>query len=304
MIMEYLAIHGWMAHKIDYYGHTRAWSQRGSAVSALAAGFLVFLEGTYQNIFLYSIIPYLANFFLVLSYPKELNRSNTRRNSIKRETIPEFIQKLWKVTQNIKVATIISTSALHTAYLSGVKDFIQPMMAALALALPMMAFIENPDKKTGLVVGVLYFFIYLLTAFASSIAGKVASRLDHKAAIATVTLVIGLAFGALSGLFYNSLYLSLAIVAFVMVYILENLRKPILVGYIVDEVPEEILTSVLSVQNFIEAIFAAVIALLFGWLADLYGIGFGLIILSLGLLSLLILLEILSYFKTSHLKFD
>jgi MFS family permease len=298
MMMEYLTIQGWYDQKIDYYGHTRAWSQRGSAISALVAGFLVFLEGTYQNIFLYSIIPYLLNFFLVLSYPKELNRKNFDVKSTKRESIPEFVRKLWKVTRSIKVATIISTSALHSAYLKGVKDFIQPMMAALAIGLPFLAFIQNPEKKTGLVVGVLYFFIYMLTAFASSQAGKLASKINRKAVIASATLFTGLASGMLAGWFYNAHYLALAIGAFLLVYVLENLRKPILTGFVVDEVPEEILTSVLSVQNFLKTIFAAAIAFLLGWFADLYGIGFGLVILSSGLLIIVFVLEIASRFKT------
>jgi len=297
MIMEYLTLQHWYDLKIDYYGHTRAWSQRGSAISSLIAGFLVFLEGTYQNIFLYSIFPYLMNFFLVLSYPKELNRNNARRKVIKQETIPEFIQKLWQVTRNIKVAAIISTSALHSAYLKGVKDFIQPMMATLAIGLPFLTFIQNPEKKIGLVVGVLYFFIYMLTAFASSKAGILAAKLKRKAKIAFVTLFMGLTFGLLSGWFYELQYLSFAIGAFLLVYVLENLRKPILTGYVVDEVPEEILTSVLSVQNFLKTIFTAIIALTLGWFADLYGIGLGLVMLSLGLMVIVIILESIAYFK-------
>ncbi len=297
MIMEYLTIHGWYNFKIDYYGHTRAWSQRGSAISSIVAGFLVFLEGTYQNIFLYSIIPYLLNFFLVLSYPKELNRNHSRRNLSTQESIPEFLRKLWRVTRHIRVASIISTSALHTAYLKGVKDFIQPMMAALAIALPFLDFIQNPEKKTGLVVGILYFFIYMLTAYASSQAGKLSAKIKRKAAISSATLFLGLAFGTLAGWLYDTHYLSFAIGAFLLVFVLENLRKPILTGYVVDEVPEEILTSVLSVQNFLKTIFAAMIAFLLGWFADLFGIGLGLVILSSGLLIIVILLESVAYFK-------
>ena len=116
IIMDYLTLHGWYDQKIDYYGHTRAWSQRGLAVSSLIAGFLVFLEGTFQNIFLYSVIPYIANFILVLSYPKELNKNQSNKKNEKRETLGNFLSKLWKVTQNIKVASIISTAAVHTAY--------------------------------------------------------------------------------------------------------------------------------------------------------------------------------------------
>ena len=42
MIMDYLKINNWSEYKIDYYGHTRSWSQKGSAISSLLAGLLVF----------------------------------------------------------------------------------------------------------------------------------------------------------------------------------------------------------------------------------------------------------------------
>ena len=66
MIMDYLKIKGWEDQKINYYGHTRSWSQKGSAISSLIAGGIVFYSGSYRNIFLYSIIPYLVNLFLIL----------------------------------------------------------------------------------------------------------------------------------------------------------------------------------------------------------------------------------------------
>ncbi len=57
MIMEYLNLNGWEHQAINYYGHTRSWSQMGSAISALLAGFIVYFGGDYQVIFLYSIFP-------------------------------------------------------------------------------------------------------------------------------------------------------------------------------------------------------------------------------------------------------
>ena len=59
IIMTYLAQNNWSDQKINYYGHTRSWSQRGAAISSLAAGLIVFYTGNYEKIFLYSIIPYI-----------------------------------------------------------------------------------------------------------------------------------------------------------------------------------------------------------------------------------------------------
>ena len=79
MIFEYLKMNGWQDQKVDYYGHTRSWSQNGSAVSALIAAAIVFVSGRYDVIFLISILPYILNLFLMLSYPQELDGISTRR---------------------------------------------------------------------------------------------------------------------------------------------------------------------------------------------------------------------------------
>jgi len=61
MIFDYLKIKGWQDQKVHYYGHTRSWSQLGSALSALIAGVLVFFTGHYRLIFVFSTIPYVLD---------------------------------------------------------------------------------------------------------------------------------------------------------------------------------------------------------------------------------------------------
>ena len=74
MIFDYLKVKGWEDQKSDYYGNTRSWSQKGSALSALSAGLIVFITNNYSLIFLFSIIPYILDFLLILSYPSYLDR--------------------------------------------------------------------------------------------------------------------------------------------------------------------------------------------------------------------------------------
>ena len=56
MIFEYLKYKSWEDQKVHYYGHTRSWSQVGSAVSSLIAAIIVFCSGRYTNIFLFTLI--------------------------------------------------------------------------------------------------------------------------------------------------------------------------------------------------------------------------------------------------------
>lgn len=291
MIMSYLEMNNWQNQKINYYGHTRSWSQKGSAISALIAGFLVFFSGNYQYIFLFSIIPYLINFGLILSYPKKLNKSQKRSNNQKKWGVKIVVKNIFTVIKNPSVLKIINTTSIHTAYLKALKDYIQPLMIQVILLIPLLSPLDI-QKKNGLFIGFFYFVIYLLTSQASKIASKVANKKRDQ--IAHVTLLIGFGFGILSGLFYNFDYLILSLVFFVGIYIIENLRKPILTGFIADEVPNEILTSVISIQSQVKTIMTALLAFVFGICADFFGIGKALFMISLILIVLTILLHLVN----------
>ena len=279
MMMDYLKLNNWSDHKILYYGHTRSWSQKGSAISSLIAGILVYYSGNYQNIFLYSMIPYLINLLVVLSYPKEVNYALKKKGGNVRLTTKSLIHTL----RQPNVIKLINTTALHSAYLKSIKDYIQPLLINIAILIPF--FIETePEKKNGLFIGVFYFIIYLITSHASKYSSKTASK-SYKN-IPYTTLIIGFMAGILSGVFYvNNLWI-LSVIFFVAVYYIENLRKPILTGYVSDHVPNEILTSVLSVQSLLKTAITAILALAFGLIADNFGIGISLIAVSLSLLTI------------------
>ena len=57
MIYQYLKLNKWSHQKVNYYGHTRSWSQLGSAVSALFAGLIVFYSGNIVRFFWHQLSP-------------------------------------------------------------------------------------------------------------------------------------------------------------------------------------------------------------------------------------------------------
>ncbi len=290
MIMDYLKINDWASQKISYYGNTRSWSQKGSAVSSLIAGIIVYFSENYEYIFLVSIVPYILNLILITSYPKELNYSNHQKISNNKNSLISTIQAFYSIIKRPNVLKIINTSAVHSAYLKAVKDYIQPLMVNIALIIPIMVNIDT-EKKNGILVGVIYFIIYLITAKASQFSSKVAT--ENKKNISFITLLLGFGAGILCGIFYTFDLWIIAIIAFVGIYIIENIRKPILTGYISDNVPNEILTSVISVQSQLKTIITVLIALAFGIIADNFGIGISFIVVSLFLLISTILLNLI-----------
>ncbi len=283
MIMDYLRLNHWEDQKIIYYGHTRSWSQKGSALSSLIAGIIVFYSGSYQHIFLYSVIPYLLNLFLIFSYPSEINRSEHRENPEGKRQFLFMVKSLAKIIRKPQVLGIINTTALHSAYLQAIKDYIQPVMASVALLIPVLVHADT-EKKNGVVIGVFYFFIYLASSWASKMSASVAAK--NKTHIAYLTLLAGLLSGMISGLFYMVSWQVMALIAFVGIYLVENIRKPFLTGFIADHVPYENLVSVISAQSLLKTIMTAVIAFLAGFIADRLGIGTAIMAVSLLLLIL------------------
>ena len=290
MMMDYLKLNNWATYKSEYYGHTRSWSQRGSALSALLAGLLVFIDGNYQNIFIYSVIPYAINFILILSYPQEIDKPK-KKYEMKKTSFRNSFRTLFSVLKQKSVFKLVSTSAFHTAYLKALKDYIQAIMLGIALLLPSIKGIDI-DRQNGIIIGILYFIIYLLTSFASQYSSVILKKAPTN--LARKTLLLGLLFGAACGVFFIYDIWIWAFVAFTLIYIIENIRKPILTAFIADNVPNELLTSVYSSQSQLRTLFSAAIAFVFGVLADIWGIGIALVLVSS---IMLILTGFISYRK-------
>jgi MFS family permease len=288
MIMDYLKLQQWENHKIAYYGHTRSWSQKGSALSALLAGIVVFFSGNYSIIFLISIIPYLFNFINIYTYPAEIDYALKKKGS-NTKALQGVLKDFFLAIKKRKVLEIVNSSALHTAYLKSIKDYIQPLMVNIAVVLPILSAVEV-KSRSGLVIGIAYFFIFLLASFASRKAGRLSAlNIVH---IERKSLLLGLLFGVACGGLYYFEYWGLSLLLFILLYVVENLRKPILTGFLVDNVPAGILTSILSAQSFYQTMATAILSVMIGFLADAYGIGMSLVISTLLLCVLTLLIAV------------
>jgi len=208
----------------------------------------------------------------------KLNRSPFKNNSGKPFKIGEAIKSFVEVIRQRPVLNIIYSSAVHTAYLRATKDYIQLVMLHLVVLIPIFDY-SDPEKKNGLFIGILYFFIFLATSLASRKSALIADRSRRN--IAYLTLLVGFFAGIISGVSYQSGIWIISFLAFAAIYVVENIRKPILTGAVAKEVPEEILTSVISAQSLLRTILTSLLALAFGIIADQAGIGISLVAISL-----------------------
>jgi MFS family permease len=286
MIFQYLKVNHWEKQKVDYYGHTRSYSQMGSAVSALAAGGIVFYAGNYSSIFLASTIPYLMGMVLIYSYPKYLEGESGVFSMVAiSQKFKQVVVAFGNTFRSLYYVRTLTNLSLYTGYYRAVKDYIQPLLKTFALSIPVFAWLSD-DKKTAALVGIIYFFIYLLTAFASRRSGRFNKIFHHPNTAMNRTILIGFAIGLLTGLAFFIHYYVLAIVGFLAIILLENLRKPIGIAGIAELTKEEAMATSLSVESQAKSLFAALVSILLGWLADIYNPGLAILVVSAFLLIL------------------
>ncbi len=281
MIFDYLKMKGWDDQKVYYYGHTRSYSQLGSAISALIAGFLVFFTGSFRLIFLFSTIPYVLDLILIASYPKELNGSIARLK--KGEITANFKKVFFDFVYSFKELRVLKAVAIlsvYTGYYRAMKDYLQPVLKTFALTLPVLV-VFNEKQRASIIIGLIYFLIFLLTSYSSRNSGRFTEKFKSLGLPLNLTLTVGLIAGVLSGLFFKFDILILSIVFYIGIYIIENLRKPIGISYVTETINKDILATVLSAESQAHTLIAAILAPVIGFFADRFGLGFGLVSVSL-----------------------
>ena len=284
MILEYLAIQDWKDQKVHYYGHTRSWSQFGSAIASIIGGVIIFYSGSYKYIFLFSVVPYLLDLINVATYPKELD-GDIKKFDLNKvgENFKSVLRILLKSFKRKIVIKAVLNLSVYSGYNKAVKDYLQPVLQSVALGVPFLLFLDD-IQRTSVVVGLVFFVVYMLNSFASKYSGKLAAQFKNIYKPLNITLFSGYLFGILSGLFYSIDMYIISIIFFILIIVIENIRKPMAVSNVSDLLDRKIYATALSVDSQIKTIVSALAAILIGFLADNYGIGYALIIISVILL--------------------
>ncbi len=282
LILEYLNLNGMLDQKVAYYGRTRGASQLGSAFNALIAAGLLFYTGDYRSMFLATTIPYILDLFNLATYPKELDGelANLGRGAIWGQT-KATLKDFGGIFKSLKAMRAILNSASFSALFKTSKDYLQPILESFALATPFLVVLDDV-RRGGVMVGGVYFIIYLLTSAASRSSDVFSRRFPSLGQAINLTFLIGAGFLVIAGLatWWNLVVLS--VLVFLGFYVLQNLRKPMTVAFISDQISHHVMASGLSVETQFTTILVAIFAPVLGALADAFGIGIALAILGAG----------------------
>ncbi len=292
LIFEHLNIQGISDLKVAYYGLTRSASQFGSALNALIAAGLIFYTGSYRVMFLASTVPYLLDLLNVISYPKRLDGELHRAKkgeiwSQVKTTSREFVQ----IFSDGSVMKAILNSSSFSGVFKSAKDYLQPILAVLALSVSVFTNLED-TRREAVIIGLVYFGIYFLTSLASRRAYQFSEKFSSLSQAVNFTYLLGAGMLILAGVTTNLQIITLAVVCFLGLYMINNIRRPINVGIISDQISSRVMASGLSTESQFTTIFSAIVAPLLGFLVDSFGIGNGITLIGIGMIALFLLVRV------------
>jgi MFS family permease len=199
MVMLWLQKHGLARCKSFLYGKTRSWSLAGSGVSALASiAIMIAVQsaGATENIFLWSVLPYIADLVMVASYPDYMDRGSgeSTKPSVQDAPVPAWwlqpqadLRALLGVIQDGPRRRCLFSSCSFMAYHDILKHFIQAIVLLYgARGLGYEEWSGHETQQT-ILLGVTYGVFYFLSAPVTRSAYKVQRRFSSgKAAMDSI----------------------------------------------------------------------------------------------------------------------
>tara|TARA_B100002003_G_scaffold19244_1_gene15918 strand:+ start:794 stop:2032 length:1239 start_codon:yes stop_codon:yes gene_type:complete len=231
MIFAWLRSQNREDERVKIYGYTRSWSKYGSAVSVALAAPIVLFTDSYEWIFLAAIVPYALNIVNFLGYPKDLNETDGVVSMA--EVVRHAGRTVSDSVRRPRLRRLFFESMGFDGVFAATKDYLQPILAALALTLA-VSWITLEDwsetQQAALLVGPVYIVLHLLSGAASRRSHQISDRAGSEDRAArwlwgiSVLVFAGLTISGFTGLLVG------AVVAFVALNVLHNLWRPVLIS--------------------------------------------------------------------------
>jgi MFS family permease len=232
MIFTWLRIQGRIDERTSVYGYTRSWSKIGSAVSVLLACIFVYFTRSYVYIFFFSIIPYAINLINFAGYPKELDGEMAQDIKLK-QVLVHIKESFLGVMTKPSLRRLIVESMGFEGFFKSIKDYLQPILEQAAIpviALFFSGLVMTQEQKSVILIGPVYFSLFVLSAVASRKSHLLVSHLGTEdSAARRLWFFMFLLMVLLVPSLYFGLYW-ISITGFLLLYILQNLWRPVLIS--------------------------------------------------------------------------
>ncbi len=265
MILEWLRAEGRQSDKVEVYGYTRSWSKLGSAVSAPIAAAVVWVTGAYAWVFWLSAVPYLANIANLATYPASLDAVHDRQAKTATKHVADTARHIWSIPA---LRLLVAEGMAFQGVYSASKGFLQPVLQAAALTLPILLTVDD-TQRTAVLIGAVYFAMFVLAAFSSRQAHRIAGD-DVDGASRRIWWVYAAALAALAGFLWGEFALG-AVAVFVALAALQNIFRPILVSRFDDRSEPRFGATLLSVEAQACSLATMILAPAMGVAVDYFG---------------------------------
>ncbi|MBT8491283.1 MAG: MFS transporter [Deltaproteobacteria bacterium] len=258
MIFTWLRLQGRLDEKTRIYGYTRSWSKLGSAFSIIIATLFVIYTESYSSVFYLSIVPYAFGLVNFMYYPIELE-GQVRTGT----ALSDILDHLWTTLRNsLKVRhlrRLIAESMAFEGVFEAAKDYLQPVIKGMVLAIPLFLYMED-TRRSAIIVGMVYFVLHLLSAWGSRKSHRITQWTGgEERGASLIWKVVLFVYLVLAVVLYLKWYY-VAIAGFVALYVMQNLWRPILISRFDEYATETHGATVLSIESqakSVSTIFAA-----------------------------------------------
>jgi MFS family permease len=225
IIFDWLKRQDRLSEKTAIYGRTRSWSELGSAASVVIAAGLVFCTQQYSAVFLFCVIPYALGIVNFLGYPAYLDAAEQDEQQQAGGVVRTLLAAISQCLRHRRLRRLLIEAMGYEGLYKSSEDYVQPVIQAASLSLPIMLAM-GAEQRVTILVGGVYFLLYVLSSFASRGADRFAkaSGGEDRAArgLWLLNLLVFVAMAAAIGLGLAAV----AILAFVLLAVFYNLWPP------------------------------------------------------------------------------
>ena len=267
MIFTWLRLNGRMDEKTKVYGYTRSWSKIGSAVSIPIATAIAYCTDNLNTLFLAALVPYSIGFISLCTYPQELDGQPAGQVSIK----AVFVHMWQTLRDSIKLAglrRLILESMSFEGFFDVIKDYLQPMIKAMIIGVPLLVALGD-GKRSTLLIGAVYFVFHLGSAWSSRQAHLLSERFggdDYASGFMWwgMTLIYLAMLPCLALDFYPPV-----LALFFLLFLMQGAWRPLIISRFDAYSPETHGTSILSVESQSQTFAKMLFAPSLGFVVDL-----------------------------------
>lgn len=271
MIYAYLEQKQWFQYKAFVYGRTRSFSLIGSAISAfLSIIFVLNLPGI-RWVFLVCIVPYIADFILIGTYPDYLDeRKNSSMNG--KSFVKESVKKLESIFKKKDLTKILLSSSIYDGIFKSLKDYIQPILSVIILSSSLRGFSSfEIDDRLTICLGIIYGIFYICSSIASRNVYRLTKHYKSYKLMGVFLDFMGILFIAIALAVKSNLTFIVILLYFVL-YIMKDARRPLFVDVSGDHMDKSERATVLSVDSQMRSLFLVILAPLLGFISDKFSL--------------------------------